>query len=474
MWAAKLSRGRLLGGGRWGRVVIAACIAAVTTAGPALAAKPAASPAIVAEAAVKSVAIYRSPSAKTPFMRLANPNADGGQLVFLVKHRAPGWEQVLLARRPNGTTGWVKHDSSVELVLDPYSVSVSLGAHRITVRKGSHVVLTAPAGVGRSVLPTPTGTYYIVELLKQSDASGPYGPYAFGLSAFSNVLYSFGGGPGEIGLHGTDDPAGLGTSVSHGCIRVANPVISRLAGILPSRHSSADRAVGDAVGNGGLGEVGVEKHREGLGLGPELRLRVTQGRPKGLQGRVPPQAGRRGGSSVRAAVVAAALAVVLGVSLLAPGGARAGSRSHLTLTALEQSTVEQINALRVAHGLSPLVISRGLFDSASLHCEDMIAGGYFAHSSPDGLSFASRLEQYYPPAQRFSYYAVGENLFWTETDASSAQIIAAWMKSPPHRRNLLKPGWRQIGLAALTVPAAPGIYDGLGVTVVTVDFGVRS
>jgi lipoprotein-anchoring transpeptidase ErfK/SrfK len=228
----QLSRGRLFGGGRWGRVVIAACVAAVTTAGPALAAKPAASPAIVAEAAVKSVAIYRSPAAKTPFMRLANPNADGGQLVFLVARRAPGWEQVRLARRPNGTTGWVK-DSSVDLVLDPYSVSVSLGAHRITVRKGSHMVLSAPAGVGRSVLPTPTGTYYIVELLKQSDASGPYGPYAFGLSAFSNVLYSFGGGPGQIGLHGTDDPSALGTDVSHGCIRVSNSIITRLAGLLP-------------------------------------------------------------------------------------------------------------------------------------------------------------------------------------------------------------------------------------------------
>ena len=126
--------------------------------------------------------------------------------------------------RPNGTLGWVK-DADVNLVLDPYSVSVSLSRHRIVVRKGSSVILTAPAGVGRSVLPTPTGTYYIVELLKQSDPSGPYGPYAFGTSAFSNVLYHFGGGPGEIGLHGTDEPQLLGTSVSHGCIRVNNWII---------------------------------------------------------------------------------------------------------------------------------------------------------------------------------------------------------------------------------------------------------
>jgi lipoprotein-anchoring transpeptidase ErfK/SrfK len=69
--------------------------------------------------------------------------------------------------------------------------------------------------------------------LKQSDPTGPYGQYAFGLSAFSNVLCHFGGGPREIGLHGTDEPQLLGTSMSHGCIRVNNSIIGRLAGILP-------------------------------------------------------------------------------------------------------------------------------------------------------------------------------------------------------------------------------------------------
>jgi lipoprotein-anchoring transpeptidase ErfK/SrfK len=178
------------------------------------------------------VAVYSSPGAPKPLLVLSNPTADGGPLVFLVKSRRPGWEQVLLARRPNGSTGWVK-DSNVTLALDPYSVTVSLHQHRIVVRKGARVILSAPAGVGRSVLPTPTGRYYIVDLLQQADPNGPYGPYAFGLSAFSNVLYSFGGGPGEIGLHGTDEPNLLGTDVSHGCIRVGNAVITRLARVLP-------------------------------------------------------------------------------------------------------------------------------------------------------------------------------------------------------------------------------------------------
>jgi lipoprotein-anchoring transpeptidase ErfK/SrfK len=65
------------------------------------------------------------------------------------------------------------------------------------------------------------------------DRAGAYGPYAFGLSAHSNVLYSFGGGPGQIGLHGTNNPASLGTNASHGCIRISNAGITKLARLLP-------------------------------------------------------------------------------------------------------------------------------------------------------------------------------------------------------------------------------------------------
>ena len=229
----QLTPGRF--GGRGVGFIAALGLAAFALAGQAYA-KPGGTvtvaPTIVAEAVGARVAVYSSPKARKPFLVLSNPTADGGRLVFLVKNRAPGWEQVLLAKRPNGSTGWVR-DSAVMLGLDPYSVAVSLHQHRIVVRNGSRVILSARAGVGRSVLPTPTGRYYIIELLRQADPAGPYGPFAFGLSAFSNVLYSFGGGPGEIGLHGTDEPALLGGDVSHGCIRVSNAVITRLASILP-------------------------------------------------------------------------------------------------------------------------------------------------------------------------------------------------------------------------------------------------
>ena len=48
-----------------------------------------------------------------------------------------------------------------------------------------------------------------------------------------------------------------------------------------------------------------------------------------------------------------------------------------------------------------------------------------------------------------------------------------WMKSPPHRKNLLAKNWRQIGLSVKTFSSAPGVYHGLAVTIVTADFGAR-
>ena len=189
-------------------------------------------PATVATATGRAVSVFSSPGASKPVLVLRNPTSDGVPLTFLVKTERARWLRVYVPVRPNGTTGWIRA-SAVELTLDPYSVEVDLSAHRIVVRRWNRVIDAEPIGVGRSAVPTPVGTYFIVELLRQPDPSGPYGPYAFGLSAFSDVYTSFGGGPGSIGLHGTNEPWLLGHDVSHGCIRMSNAGIRKLAQLLP-------------------------------------------------------------------------------------------------------------------------------------------------------------------------------------------------------------------------------------------------
>ena len=139
---------------------------------------------------------------------------------------------MLLPIRPNGSTGWVRAED-VRGVQNPYRIRVELGAHRISVYDGDAVLLQEPVAIGKPSTPTPPGTYYLRVLLKAPDPNTVYGPYAYPLSGHSEVLTSFNGGDGELGIHGNNDASVLGSSVTSGCIRMSNESITRLAGILP-------------------------------------------------------------------------------------------------------------------------------------------------------------------------------------------------------------------------------------------------
>ena len=187
---------------------------------------------LVAVARGPSIALYRSPNAAARHGTAPSVNSLGVVAVFLVKRRLGTWFDVYVPRRPDGSTAWVT-SGEVALRRDPYEVVADLADHTVVVRDGSRVIVRTRAATGKSSTPTPVGTFFITELLRQPDPHGAYGPYAYGLSAFSHVLHHFGGGPGQIGLHGTDQPHVIGTSASHGCIRIANAVIRRLAFLLP-------------------------------------------------------------------------------------------------------------------------------------------------------------------------------------------------------------------------------------------------
>ena len=93
--------------------------------------------------------------------------------------------------------------------------------------------MTERVVVGASKTPTPTGTFFTEDLIKSKKPAGAYGPFAYGLSAFSAVYQKFGSGDGRIGLHGTNEPARLGTAASNGCIRMSNAAITKMRGLLP-------------------------------------------------------------------------------------------------------------------------------------------------------------------------------------------------------------------------------------------------
>ncbi len=189
-------------------------------------------PNFVATAVVPSVDIYSSPTSSTPTRQLANPQESGAPLVMLVRSQQAGWVNVYLPIRPNGSSGWVK-SSQVGVSQTNYFIVIGLAPHRITVFNGSSVVLDERIGLGAGGTPTPTGLFYVKELFQPPNPAGAYGPFAYGLSAFSDVLFSFGGGPGTVGVHGTNEPDSLGRNVSHGCIRMSNSGVTKLARMLP-------------------------------------------------------------------------------------------------------------------------------------------------------------------------------------------------------------------------------------------------
>jgi hypothetical protein len=182
-------------------------------------------------------AVRAAPNTAAPIVATLGTATPLGQpnLVSLIRMQRDGsghtWVLVQLPIRPNGTTGWVERHAldtfqvvRTHLVVDRASLVARL------YRNGVEV-FHAQIGVGRPETPTPAGEFYVrEEIRKVSDAF--YGPVAFGTSATSPTLTDWPGG-GFIGIHGTNEPQLLPGAVSHGCVRMRNADILRLAKLMP-------------------------------------------------------------------------------------------------------------------------------------------------------------------------------------------------------------------------------------------------
>ena len=126
----------------------------------------------------------------------------------------------------------------------------------------------------------------------------------------------------------------------------------------------------------------------------------------------------------------------------------------------ERSLLSVVNEVRGNHGLRPLKIDPALARAARSYTATMIRSDVFTHGDMYG-----RLVQ---SGARGPMY--GENLAWgTGAYATARRFVSGWMASPGLRANLLRPGWRRIGLGALK-----GNFLGYGgATVVTADFAGR-
>jgi uncharacterized protein YkwD len=167
------------------------------------------------------------------------------------------------------------------------------------------------------------------------------------------------------------------------------------------------------------------------------------------------------------------LVVAAAVALTPVMPASASERELLRASALESSILAQINTVRAKHGKAPLKLSPALSAAARSHSQAMASKGFFSHDSANGSSFSTRVRKWYGP-KGYRSWAAGENLLWRSPDIDAAAAVQMWMESPGHRANLLRAGWREVGLGAIHAYAAPGAFGGLEVTVVTADFGTRT
>ena len=180
------------------------------------------------------VVVYKTASTASPLKTLANGKNINGRVVFTVIENQGAWLKVYAPVRPNGTVGYVKTSDIDTQFTHNWRITVEIGVRRLTVYKGDQVMAVETVAVGKKATPTPLGHFYTVDLLKPKGGStGAYGPYAYGLSGFSNVLQRFGGGDGRVGIHGTNTPSALGQAVTSGCVRLSNSAITKLKEMLP-------------------------------------------------------------------------------------------------------------------------------------------------------------------------------------------------------------------------------------------------
>jgi lipoprotein-anchoring transpeptidase ErfK/SrfK len=127
-------------------------------------------------------------------------------------------------------TGWIAL-KGLEHAHTSVMVRIDRSRHRLTVLKGNRVIIRFPAATGAPWSPTPTGRFFVTDRVPFARGSY-YGSFAFGISDVQTRLPPGWSGGSQLAIHGTNNPASIGRSVSAGCLRVSERALSRLKPLL--------------------------------------------------------------------------------------------------------------------------------------------------------------------------------------------------------------------------------------------------
>jgi lipoprotein-anchoring transpeptidase ErfK/SrfK len=197
---------------------------------------PPPAPAVTATLKVPEITAYQDAVETAPVVTTLSDKTEYDiQRTLLVTDQTsrPGWLNVLLPIRPNGSSGWIKA-SDVTLGSSDYEIKVELAAHKLTLLKLGQPVLESAVVIGSDNTPTTPGKFYVTDPLDlHNNSNAGYGVFALGISGYSDVLTSFKGGPGQLAVHGTNNPEQVGQNISNGCVRVPNDIIEQIAAQAP-------------------------------------------------------------------------------------------------------------------------------------------------------------------------------------------------------------------------------------------------
>ncbi len=185
------------------------------------------------------VTAYVRPSTSAPVKaKFAKSTIHGYPSIFLVRHTRdlPGgvWYDVWLPIRPNGSHGWIR-EGAVAIYSTTARIVVDLSSHTLSVYLRGTLKDTFPVATGTAQLPTPTGYFYMNQKLRPPSPGGPYGVLALGISAYQMKLAaSAWPEEGPIAIHGTNEDALIGKSISHGCVRMHNADVLKVSDWVPA------------------------------------------------------------------------------------------------------------------------------------------------------------------------------------------------------------------------------------------------
>lgn len=187
---------------------------------------------LVADAVGPAVELFSAPDVALG-ESMDNPTWEGLAVVFRVLDDRGDWLHVQVSRRPNGRDAWVRA-SEVTLRRVPNWIQVEVGARRITVFHADTPLLSTTVAVGKAATPTPVGSFFVDGVVPLSPPHRAYGAGQVSISGFSPTLSSFGGGVGQVALHGTFATGLLGQETSNGCVRLDNDSITRVMELAPT------------------------------------------------------------------------------------------------------------------------------------------------------------------------------------------------------------------------------------------------